>query len=395
MNTGEAGQAEIARYESYIEADPENTLLWISLGDLYHRAGRHDEALASFEKCLLLDENNQIARGRLANVLITQHRFGEAERVLRQVIARSGEDPALLHNLGLTLFYQSKFDDANETFASARDAGLRLPRNLAYMVYSLHKQYETEAALDLAETWLKESPGPETEGYVSMLEMDHGDMDAARARADAVLAKAPDNPDANVVLGTWHVEQQQMDEALAYFQKVVRAEPDSPRGWQGQGLVYMYRRDFPRAIESVEKALQTMPDYATNHLIIGWAKLCNEDAVGSEKAFRQAVEANRNFAEAHGGLATALVFQKRIDEARDEIKKARGLDPKGFGATFAHSIILRLQGKSDMSTKLLSKMLEQQPMERSKPLIEHIQQYLQSQGPASTYTAPPQTDDKP
>ena len=385
MTTNSPEAAEIERYEAYIEADPENTLLWISLGDLYHRAGRRDEAQASFEKCLMIDESNMVARGRLANVLITNHRFDEAEKVIRGVLANSEEAPVLLHNLGISLFYQSKFDEANRSFSHARDAGLRAPNNLAYMVYSLHKQNETGAALELAKTWMQESPGLETEGYVSMLEMDHGDMEAAKKRADAVLAESPDNPDANIVVGTWHVEQHETDQALTNFQRVIDKEPDNPRGWQGQGLVYMYRRDFPRAIASVEKALELMPDYETNHLIIGWARLSNKDAIGAEKAFRAAVNANRNFAEAHGGLATALVFQQRIDEAREEIKRARGLDPNGFGAVFAHSIILNLQGKREVSAKLLAKMLDQRPEPRSKPLIEHIQQYLQSQGPVSTH----------
>ncbi len=369
MNTATSEMSDIERYESYIAADPENTLLWINLGDLYHQSGRHDEALAAFEKCLLIDEGNMIARGRLANVLITKHRFDEAEKVLRSVITATRADPALLHNLGLALFYQGKFDEASRTFSEARDHGLRAPTNLAYMVYSLHKQFKTEAALDVAKAWLEVSPGPRTEGYVSMLELDHGDMDAAKTRAENVLAATPQNPDANVVLGTWHVEQQQADQALKYFQQTVETEPDNPRGWQGQALVYMHRKDFPRAIEALEKALAAVPGDATNHLILGWAKLCSEDAAGAEKTFRDAVQANRNFAEAHGGLATALLFQQRIDEANEEIRKARGLDPNGFGAIFAQSVLLTVRGDHDAGATLLARMFEQQPVPRSKPLI--------------------------
>lgn len=375
---------EIRRFEAYVKADPENARLWTNLGDLYHETGRFDEAIACYEKCLMFDEGNLIARSRLANVLISQHRFGEAERIIRGIMEQTGEDAALLHNLGLTLFYQNRFDEAEQTFKRARDAGLRAPKNLAYMVYSLHNMDNTAEALELAQTWLRESPGPATEGYISMLELDHGDMEAARHRAEQVLQQQPTNPDANVVLGTWHMENQHVAKAVEHYRQVVRSEPDNPRGWQGLGLAYMYQQNFPKAIESLEHALALMPDHATNHLIIGWAKLADKDAVGAEKAFRKAIATDHNFGEAHGGLASALVMQNRLDEAQIECKKAMGLDPKGFGAIFAQSVTLQLRGKGQQGTDLFAKLLQQQPLPRSKPLIEHIQDYLRTQGAAST-----------
>lgn len=381
-------QDKIRRFESYVKADPENELIWIDLGDLYHQTGRFDEAVACFEKCLTFDQGNMIARGRLANVLISQHRFGEAEEIIRSIVQQTGEDNALLHNLGLTLFYQSRFEEAWKTFRRAREQGLRAPVNLAYMIYSLHMQNDTQAALDLAPTWLEESPGPETEGYVSLVELDHGDMEAARRRAQQVVDQQSDNADANVVLGTWHMEQQDAAKATDHFRQVVTSQPDNPRGWQGLGLVHMFRQNFSEAIKTFEKAQTLMPDNATNHLLIGWARLAAKDARAAEKSFRNAINANRNFGEAHGGLATALVFQNRMEEARSEIKKAMGLDAKGFSAVFAQSIAMQLKGQGKQATKLLAKLFEQQPLPRSKPLIEHIQQYIRTQTPANTPVQP-------
>lgn len=377
-------EQEIERYESYIKFDPENTLLWIQLGDLYHQTGKLDESVACFEKCLLLDEGNEIAQSRLANVLVTQHRFNEAESILKSLLEKHTDDPALLHNYGLTLFYQSQFKDAQQLFEKARLAGSNAPQTLAYIVYSLHKQTETEQALEVAQQWLKESPGPVTEGYVSMLEMDNGDMEQARLRAEEVLRDDQANPDANVVLGNWSVEQHNIDQAITHFQTAIEAEPDNPRCWQGLGLTYLYRQENDKAIAAIEKALELMPDYAVNHLIIGWAKLANQDAIGAEAAFRKSIECNRGYGEGHGGLAAALVLQNRLEEGRKQIKRALGLDPSSFGAIFAQSVTMTLKGKGEQGTKLLSKALMQQPVDRSKPVIEHIQEYLRNQGHVST-----------
>ncbi len=372
----DAMRDEIERYESYVEADPENSLLWISLGDLYHRAGRFDNAIACYEKCLLFDEDDLVARSHLANALISQHRFTAAEQVLDSVLRATPDDPVLLHNLGLTRFYQRRWADALDAFRAAHDHGLEDTRNLEYLVYATHHSDDTDGALALARQWLEAAPGPRTEGYVSMLEMDHGDMHAATERAQNVLRQEPDNPDASIVVGTWQIEQQEIDAAIEYFERVIRIEPDSPRGWQSLGMAYLYQRDFPRAIATFEKALTFMPDSATTFLLIGWAQLASKDAVAAERRFRQAIEADRNFGEAHGGLATALIFQNRQQEAREEIKRSLKLDPDGFGAVFANSIFLKLQGKGNMADKMLGRLFEQTPRKGEKPLIDYIQTFV-------------------
>lgn len=381
MNNASRQQDAIERYESYLKADPENALLWISLGDLQHQAGHLERAAACYEKCLDLDDNNAVARGRLANVMLTQHRFVEAETAFRQLIeAGEAPEPALSHNLGLALYYQRRWREALDAFRQAKADGLREPKTLAYIVYCLHHCAETAEALEAAREWLQAAPSADTEGYIAMLEMDHGDMQSAYQHATSVLAQNPANPDAGVVAGTWMVEQQQVDRAIHHFRQVIDTEPDNPRGWQGLGLAYLYQQDFAKAIDALNKTLLLMPGNETTLVILGWAQLANKDAVTAERTFRKALESDRNFGEAHGGLAVALVFQNRLEPAREEIKLAMRLDPQGFGAVFANSVLLKLQGKGQLGTKMLAKLFEQTPAQGSKPLIEYIQTFVRQQG---------------
>lgn len=374
-----ADPAAIERYESFVRADPENQMIWIGLGDLYHQDGRFDDAVACYEKCLQLDQDNMVARSHLANVLISMHRFDEAEKMLAGVIRHEPENAALWHNLGLSRYYQRHWAESLEAFEKARSAGLESVQNQAYLVYALHHSDDTDKALEQAQSWLDAAPGPDTEGYVAMLEMDHGDMEAATGRAQQVLRQQPDNADANIVIGTWKVEQQEIDEALDYFRQVLRKEPDSPRGWQGLGMTYLYNRDFALAIENFEKALGFMPGNATTLLLLGWSHLADRDAEIAERRFRESVVADRNFGEAHGGLAAALIFQNRQQEAREEIKRSLKLDPEGFGAVFANSVLLKMQGKGEMGQKMLARLFEQTPRPDGLPLIEYIQAFARKE----------------
>ncbi len=136
----------IRRYEAFLEIDPDNPLLWIILGDLYHETGRTVEGLACFEKALSKDPDNPVARARVGNVMITQHRFAEAERLYRSFLGAEAPDPAVLHNYGMTLLFQRRPGEALEAFRRAEEEGIDGIQSLAYTTYALHQCGETGPA---------------------------------------------------------------------------------------------------------------------------------------------------------------------------------------------------------------------------------------------------------
>ncbi len=136
----------IARYEGYLQRDPDNASLLIVLGDLYHRHGKFSQALACYEKCLGREPQHAAAKGRIASVMISQHRFEEAEQLLRSLTDEGEPDPALLHNLGITLYYQKRWAEALEAFQRARARGLQDAQNALYEAYALHRLGEIDKA---------------------------------------------------------------------------------------------------------------------------------------------------------------------------------------------------------------------------------------------------------
>jgi tetratricopeptide (TPR) repeat protein len=370
---------QIRRYESFIEVDPKNPLLWITLGDLYHEAARADEGYACFEKALLNDPENRVAKARIGNVMITQHRFAEAEQLFRTLAEADAPPPAVLHNLGMTLLFQGRPAEALDVFRRADASGIEDLQNLAYITYALHQSGDTEKAIESAKKWLELEHTDAVEGYLALLEMDHGDMELAHERATAILQRDPENVDAVAVEGIWSIEQDEIDEARTHFALITRNEPNNPRGWLGLGLACMYAQQHDDAIKHLERALSFMPDNVGTIVTLGWAHVANQNAAEAEKVFRHAIDTDRNFGEAHGGLATALVYLNRIDEAQAEIKRAIGLDPHGFGAFLARAGILQIQGQGTRGAALLSKVLEQAPGGRGKPLIEYLNTYVRSE----------------
>ena len=380
-SAGSSLELSIAKHESYVKADPHNALLWLALGDLYHRAARFEEAVAAFERCLVESPRHSAARSRIASVRISQHRFSEAEAILLELVGEEPDQAPLLYNLGLAQFYQDKWREAQENFDRALSLGLKTRDNLAYLTRSLHRLGRMREAIESGSRWAAEAQDDASKAYLALLEMDDGNMPRARELAQEVLARDPENLHASAVAGAYSVEQQDMEAAERFFNNVLRREPENPRAWLGVGLVQLYQQKHAEAIAALERAVSLMPDNSGTIVALGWARLAAKDARGAERTFRQAVAVDRNFAEAHGGLASTLALQARVDEAQQEVRVALRLDRAGFGASFARTVLLKIRGKEELAKELLAKVLQQAPAEGAQPLIEQVRIYGAKQLP--------------
>src|SRR5215471_3901384 len=105
-------EGNIRSHEEYARVDPNNAHLQLTLGECYHKAGRLDDALTCYRRCLELHPNDVRAPSRSALVLISQHRFSEAEQLIQDLLNSSETDAALWHNLGIAQYHQHRWHDA-------------------------------------------------------------------------------------------------------------------------------------------------------------------------------------------------------------------------------------------------------------------------------------------
>jgi tetratricopeptide (TPR) repeat protein len=357
---GRDGDA-IARFEGYLKVDPDNTLLRIDLGDLYHSVGRFADARSCYTAVLQKDPDNVVVRSRLACVAISEHRFEEAEAALRD-LHEHGDDPADTHNLGLALVYQKRWVEALELFEQARAAGLNSLEPQKYITRTLHQMGDFDRAIKECKAWLEFTGSDEVEGYLALLEGDSGeDPPAAQARARSVLERSPDNVDAGVVVGTEHLEKQDLEKARTIFTRLSQRAPNNPRTWLGLGLIALIELRHDDAIRHLEKTLELLPGDAATLSVLGWVHISKMDGFAAEKAFREAIAADPKLAEAHGGLASALVHQFQFDEALRSVRRARALNKECFGAGYAMSLMAEMKGRHDTAEKIFASYLEKRP----------------------------------
>jgi tetratricopeptide (TPR) repeat protein len=376
MSTVAQINQSIERYENYVRFDGDNLNLRMTLADLYHRAGRLAEAQAAYDDCGKLAPDNAVVRSKMAALLITKHRFADAEQAYRALIADGVRAPALVHNLGICLFYQQRWEEAHTQFSRAIEAGSRTQADYAYLSRCLHHLGRLDEALAAARQWEDHGGGAQARGYAALLQLDHGAADKAEQLAHEVLASEPDNVYGNLVAGLGAIEQERHDAAQRHFETVLRQQQDNARAWQGLGLTQLYAQDYVQATTSLEQAEALQPGQVGVLVTLGWVHVITQDFIAAEQAFRRAIETNRNFAEAHGGLAVALAMQEKHDQAEQEMRVAQRLPGQSYGADYAEAILMAGRGEQQAASSLLATVLARSPRPGLPPLSTYVHRHL-------------------
>jgi tetratricopeptide (TPR) repeat protein len=346
-------------YETFVEHDPENALLRIELGDLYMQAGRCEDALSSYDACPAASEYSAKARSRCASALLALGRPAEAERRLRELMEDVGPDPVLVHNLGVALAKQQQWAAACGQFASAAAAGFRHPSNQVQWIHALQQQGSLQAALEVGARWAAEMPGPQSQGVLALLHMDMESFDEAARLGQAVLAVAPDDPNAGVVVATTRLLQADAESARRLLEPVVARDPANGRAWMALGLALLVGGESANAVEALRRCTAILSTNPGAAVALAWASLVAHGPQAAERDFLHAVEVNRSFGESYGGLAVAQALQGRLDEARHNMRLARRLSPDAaYGAQYAQAIIAATEGQHEQSARLIADILQ-------------------------------------
>jgi TolB-like protein/Tfp pilus assembly protein PilF len=130
-----------------------------------------------------------------------------------------------------------------------------------------------------------------------------------------------------------------LKKSLEYFQQAIEKDPGYAPAYAGLADSYdmlgagSYRvlppkEAYPKAEAAAMKALELDSTLAEAHTSLGWSKwVFDWDWQGAEREYKQAIELNPNYANAHHWYAGYLLDMGRYTEAIGEDRKAESLDP--------------------------------------------------------------------
>ncbi|WP_354119942.1 winged helix-turn-helix domain-containing protein [Bradyrhizobium sp. LA6.12] len=153
---------------------------------------------------------------------------------------------------------------------------------------------------------------------------------AAEAKAIEALSIAPDHSSAHMILGSVYIYTNRAVQGIAECEQALRLNRNEAFAHSSMGLAKYYLGRPAETEGHILDALRLSPrdsGAAAWMALVGVAKI--QLGIDGEAAvwLRRSIEANRNFAFGHFGLAAALGLLDCLDEGRAAVKAGLALDP--------------------------------------------------------------------
>jgi tetratricopeptide (TPR) repeat protein len=159
--------------------------------------------------------------------------------------------------------------------------------------------------------------------------------------------------------------------AVEHFQEAIEADPSYAAAYAGLADAYNILADIgtvapleaaARARAATSRALDLDPRLAEAHTSRGFIRFFFDwDWAGSERAFKEAIALNPNYATAGQWYAELLASQGRFEEAIAEGRRAEALDPLAFVIATSVSDVLFYWRRFDEAIAKLRRVIEMEP----------------------------------
>ena len=241
----------------------------------------------------------------------------DAAALCKQGLRSAPNDPALLHQFGLTALAAGQADFAIEQLEKAvQAAGTEAPAYQPDLAFALAQAGYFGEALEVYRDVAEGRPDDADVQYnFGTLLFGAEDLDAAADAFEAAVSLAPGFADAHGNLGSVRHAQQRYEDAAAAFRRALEVLPDSADLAHNLGTALKALGQTVDAAESYGRAASLAPDRADFHEKQGAALAEAGRFEEAAAAFRQALALEPDFVDARTGLAETLIGLEQPAEA--------------------------------------------------------------------------------
>jgi Tfp pilus assembly protein PilF len=232
---------------------------------------------------------------QMAGILYSEGKFGQAERVCRQIIEARPQNADAHNILGVTLQALGKGDDAI--------AELRRAVKLAPQAANLRANFG------------------------EVLRQNRHTGEAAKELQKAIELD-PKNPQALNNLGIIHFETRSFDEAVNYYRRALDIRPNMPEALNNLGNALRATGDVDGAMNAYQDALIHREVYPEAYNNLGTLLQQDKKLEEAEHALRKAIAQNPRYIEAYNNLANLYAAQKKDIDALRILGEALKFAPK-------------------------------------------------------------------
>lgn len=188
-----------------------------------------------------------------------------------------------------------------------------------------------------------------------------GELDAALAAYDAIIAGWPEMAEAQNNAGALRAQRGELVAALGYFRAAVEQQPHYADAHHNIGLALYGQREYADAIAPLRRAVELIPDRAAWWTDVANALVAERRGAEALEAYDRALALVPGDASATANRAVALRTLRREAEAIEACRAALVIDPGHLDAANSLGVLLKERRAFAESEQVFRAALERAP----------------------------------
>ncbi len=392
------GLWRLAQQESReaLSTNPDYVPALLLRGKAQHRAGKHDQAIETYERVIALDRQSTEAYIQLSEIFLQRAEKERALHILREMTDANPESALGFRRLAQFYFEQGDEKQAEAYFRRVLEIDPSETDTVKTLTGLLEKQGRYQEAIQVFVEALETSPefAPYM-AYMARLHLKAGDKESARAYLDHLRASDPSNAS---LIADVYLELNLYKEAIGELEEVLKQDPNANRERLLLAYLYEERKDWESALKQLKNIPETSRFYINSQYHIGYclkqmkkyrqatevlrkaldiAKEKNDlgriydilsKVYAARKMYKQGLRILNDAIRDHPditGLVEAkanLLFEaRRAPEGIKTLKKALAEKPRDVSLLYALGALYERMGRVDDSIKMMRRVLEIEP----------------------------------
>ncbi|MGB5964420.1 MAG: tetratricopeptide repeat protein, partial [Sulfurimonadaceae bacterium] len=254
-------QEAIATLESILTVDPASSKVYFLLGELYTRQDAYEAAMESYNKVLLLKKEGSAELWNSMGLLFMKlERFDEAESAFKKALVMQSEYAEVYYNLGVLSLMKKSLDKAERYFEKAIE--LRPAFQAAYtkLATLFTEKGQTKKAVDAYLKVLAINPEQ------ADVKLDLGvcytklkEYKKAQALYEEILEKESGYFSAWLNLGDVYYRLKEYDRSLEALEKAMLLDPEEEKVYRLFARNYSAMKKHDKAIKILNQLLEQNP----------------------------------------------------------------------------------------------------------------------------------------
>lgn len=302
-------------YRAILDAQPRNAIVNHNLGILTVSRNNMVGALPYLKAALEADPQTEQYWLSYVDVLIKAEMLDAANNVINKC---SEMNMAKEGMTGLIAKYANKLN-RQESRAAPREE---------HSFLESRKKIAEQARRNRRHTNKKKSDRPPQKKLKQFMKLfNSGCFDEAKAAAEALIRKYPNNSFGWKMLGAVHKRLGKYEESIAASEKAAELEPEAEDIRFNLGLTFQAMGNLEKAVENYQQAIRIKNHFFDPHYNLGTVLKNLNRLDEAESSYRRSLQIQPKHVEAHNNLAITLQALGRLDEAEETVRIAIALKP--------------------------------------------------------------------